>query len=85
MSRTARFLGFAGLLLAISGLNQGFAAEDYQSPNTEFGVPDVQGVWNFKTRTSLERPETYAGELEVDEAILAGARRLEMDAVAAEQ
>lgn len=70
MSRTSQLFKFAGLLLALAGLNQGFAAEDYQPPTTEFGVPDVQGVWNFKTRTSLERPESYAGELEVDEATM---------------
>ena len=44
-----------------------FAAEDYRPPQTDFGVPDVQGVWNYKTRTTLQRAEVYEGELEVDE------------------
>jgi hypothetical protein len=43
---------------------------DYLPPKTTFGVPDVQGVWNYQTRTSLERPDAYAGELEIDEATM---------------
>jgi len=43
------------------------AAEDYTAPQTDFGVPDVQGIWSYATRTSLERPATYNGELEIDE------------------
>ena len=43
------------------------AAENYTPPKTDFGVPDVQGVWNYKTRTGLERADVYGGELEVDE------------------
>ena len=45
-------------------------AQDYAHPRTEWGVPDVQGVWNFKTRTTLERPEIYEGALEIDEAAM---------------
>lgn len=43
------------------------AAEDFVPPKTSFGVPDVQGIWTYETRTSLERPEIYEGELEIDE------------------
>ncbi|MFT4861797.1 MAG: hypothetical protein ACI95C_001007 [Pseudohongiellaceae bacterium] len=46
------------------------AQTDYVAPKTSFGVPDVQGVWNYETRTSLERPEVYAGMLEIDEATM---------------
>lgn len=70
MSRVNRILSFGGSLLLLAGLNTSFAQQDYQPPMTEFGVPDVQGVWNFKTRTGLTRPETYGGELEVDEATM---------------
>jgi hypothetical protein len=41
------------------------AAQDYQAPKTLFGVPDVQGVWTYQTRTSLQRPELYE-TLEID-------------------
>lgn len=43
------------------------AADEYQAPMTAFGVPDVQGTWTYATRTSLERPAQYNGELEIDE------------------
>ena len=58
------------LVLSVAVITQGFAAEDYQAPHTEFGVPDVQGVWTFETRTTLERPASYEGQLEVDEATM---------------
>jgi hypothetical protein len=65
-----QIISLAGALILALVMNSGLAQQDYQSPKTEFGVPDVQGVWNFKTRTGLQRPESYAGELEVDEATM---------------
>lgn len=59
-----------GLLIAALAGSVALAAEDYTPPKTDFGVPDVQGVWNYKTRTGLERAEIYEGELEVDEATM---------------
>ena len=56
--------------LFVLGGSQVVLAQDYSPPLTEFGVPDVQGVWNFKTRTSLERPGVYDGALEIDEATM---------------
>ncbi|HJN95669.1 MAG TPA: hypothetical protein QGF41_08205 [Gammaproteobacteria bacterium] len=56
--------------LFVLGGSQVLLAQDYSSPLTEFGVPDVQGVWNFKTRTSLERSDVYDGALEIDEATM---------------
>ena len=48
-------------------------AQDYQPPLTEHGQPDLRGVWNFSSRTPLQRPERF-GELEflqdVDRATL---------------
>jgi len=32
---------------------------DYQAPKTEFGQPDLRGVWNFSSNTPLERPKEY--------------------------
>lgn len=70
MNRLVRFTSFAAALLVSAGMAASFAAEDYISPKTAFGVPDVQGVWNFKTRTGLERADQYNGELEIDEATM---------------
>ena len=41
----------------------GFAAEDYTAPRTEWGQPDLQGVWNFSSNVPMERPARY-GERE---------------------
>lgn len=38
-------------------------AQDYQPALTEYGDPDLRGVWNFSSRTPLERPERY-GDIE---------------------
>jgi hypothetical protein len=62
-----RVTALASLMIAVFVGLHAFAAEDYMPPQTDFGVPDVQGVWNYKTRTSLQRADVYGGELEVDE------------------
>ena len=35
------------------------AAEGYTVPRTEWGQPDLQGVWNFSSEVPMERPEHY--------------------------
>ena len=57
---------FAALLMSL-GMAFTSAAENYEPPKTAFGVPDVQGIWTYETRTSLQRPEIYDGALEIDE------------------
>lgn len=37
----------------------GFAAEEYENPRTEWGLPDLQGVWNFASNTPMLRPARY--------------------------
>ena len=49
------------------GMSFATAAENFDPPKTAFGVPDVQGIWTYETRTSLQRPEIYEGALEIDE------------------
>ena len=46
------------------------AAEDEQTPRTAWGAPDLQGVWDFRTLTPLQRPEEFEGRevLTADEA-----------------
>lgn len=58
----------AAIILTLA-VNTAFA-QDYTPPQLSFGVPDVQGTWNFKTRTSMERPDSYNGALEIDEATM---------------
>jgi hypothetical protein len=50
----------AGQLLGAAGAA---AAEDFQVPRTEWGQPDLQGVWNFSTDIPLQRPARF-GERE---------------------
>lgn len=57
--------------LCIGSSSTVFAQDsDYDPPMTAWGVPDVQGIWNYENRTSLERPDIYEGALEIDEATM---------------
>lgn len=60
-------LVFTVTLVVFSNIELLQAEDEYAPPKTAFGVPDVQGVWTYETRTSLQRPEIYKGELEIDE------------------
>ncbi len=48
-------LGLGGLFFG----NAALGAEDYQAPRTEWGQPDLQGVWNYSYNVPLERPRQY--------------------------
>lgn len=48
-----------GLLLALSPLCLG---QGYQPPLTEYGLPSLEGVWNFSTQTPFERPEGFGDQ-----------------------
>ena len=52
-----RILAFvtAGLLIAEFALAQ----DDYTAPSTEWGQPDLQGVWNFSSVIPLQRPAFF--------------------------
>jgi len=60
--RKSAFSG-ASIIVGCSLLSVGFAAEDYITPRTEWGQPDLQGVWNFSSSVPMERPEHF-GERE---------------------
>jgi hypothetical protein len=45
------------LLILTSGLS--VAAENYEAPRTEWGLPDLQGVWNFSSDVPMLRPAQY--------------------------
>ena len=80
--------GFIAFLLAGS-----FALAqdgDYQVPRTEWGQPDLQGVWNFSSDVPMQRPQRYGAqqflseeELEERRAQVA-ANRAAADAAAAQ-
>jgi hypothetical protein len=56
--------------IALAAGNSSAQDDPYAPPRTAWGVPDVQGTWNYETRTGLERPDIYEGELEIDEVTM---------------
>lgn len=47
------------LLSAISGALFAQSDSDYEVPRTQWGQPDLQGVWNFSSNIPMQRPERY--------------------------
>lgn len=65
-------------LLSFSSVS---AQQDYVAPRTEWGQPDLQGVWNFSSDIPLQRPSEY-GEREfltTEEIAAIKARRVAID------
>jgi hypothetical protein len=60
-----------GITLAAAALAAP-AARAQSVPRTEWGDPDLQGVWNYGTMTPLQRPQEWAGieVLPEDEAVV---------------
>ena len=55
------------LLVAVSLLGCSLAVADFEPPRTSWGVPDVQGAWDYSSRTSLERSPIFEGDLVISE------------------
>jgi hypothetical protein len=58
------------------------AGKHWTPPRTQWGDPDLQGVWDYRTITPLERPQTMAGrqflsEEEVSQLETRAAKRLD--------
>ena len=45
------------LLILVPSL--GLATDNYTAPKTEWGLPDLQGVWNFSSNTPMQRPSQF--------------------------
>ena len=43
----------------LAGQSPGAEANDYTAPRTPWGDPDLQGMWDTRTYTPLERPEEF--------------------------
>jgi hypothetical protein len=54
-----RLLLLLSTLIAPISLCFAQTAEDYMVPRTEWGQPDLQGVWNFNSSTPMQRPERF--------------------------
>ena len=63
------------IFLAIQSSSTVFAAEEYLVPKTQWGQPDLQGVWNFASNVPTERPEEFgARQFLTQEEVLAAQR-----------
>lgn len=49
----------ATLLIIPFSFSAAQSADDYFVPQTEWGQPDLQGVWNFNSETPMQRPEEF--------------------------
>ena len=58
-----RLLFVVSLLVTAFGYSAIQAADDYVVPRTEYGQPDLQGVWNFSSNTPMQRAREF-GEKE---------------------
>ena len=55
--RSIVLVGVVAAIALAAGTAPPAAAQD--GPRTAWGVPDLQGVWDFRTITPLQRPEQY--------------------------
>ena len=55
--RSIALVGVVAAIAAVAGPVPPAAAQE--APRTAWGAPDLQGVWDFRTITPLQRPEQY--------------------------
>ncbi len=56
------------IAVLLGAANVSLAAESaYTAPRTEFGAPNLQGIWSLATQTNLERAERFGGKLVLSE------------------
>ena len=57
-----RKIGLAiALLLAIQAAPFGQGKKPWTAPRTPDGHPDLQGIWDYRSATPLQRPQQFAG------------------------
>jgi hypothetical protein len=68
----AAAIGIALLVPAVDGQGPGTPAAGATAPRTPWGEPDLQGIWDSKIITPMERPDKYADrEFLTDEEVAA--------------
>ena len=71
-------------LAAFAALSAAQAADDYQAPRTQWGQPDLQGVWNFSSTVPLTRPRQFGDReymTEEEAAMLASMTEAQFEAL----
>lgn len=72
-----KFFNIAALLISTSLATSVFAADAYIAPRTQWGQPDLQGVWNFSSNVPMQRPEQFGNrEFMTDDEIASMRARL---------
>ena len=80
-----RFLLIFSVLTSFCGVAVAQSGSDYEVPRTEYGQPDLQGVWNFSSNTPMQRPKSYGTqEFLTAEQIETAVARQEANAAAAD-
>jgi len=59
MKNSASLLAAAILSATALSTAQAQSGDSYQVPRTEWGHPDLHGVWNFSSDIPMQRPERY--------------------------
>ncbi len=59
MNRSIPLILSMSILIAVPSFAANNNAKDFKAPKTEFGHPEIRGVWNFSSNTPLQRPEEY--------------------------
>ncbi|PCJ25759.1 MAG: hypothetical protein COA96_06955 [SAR86 cluster bacterium] len=54
-----KLLVAATMLSALGSFSLAQAADDYEAPRTEWGHPDIEGVWNFASNIPMTRPRQF--------------------------
>lgn len=65
----------AALLCAMSPLGLAQADDNFEVPRTQWGHPDLQGVWNFSSSVPMQRPEQYGDREFMNEEEVAALRQ----------
>lgn len=70
------------LWFSLQVYQSGLAAEDYYVPRTQWGLPDLQGVWNFSSNVPMQRSEEFGEQqfLTDDEISAAQGQRFSLGA-----
>ena len=63
IQRRLASIGILAAVAAVLGLLPAAAAgQGWTAPRTPWGEPDLQGVWDFRTVTPMERPDEFEGQ-----------------------
>jgi hypothetical protein len=78
--QVAAGLATSAVLVLTSGFALAQSSGTPVPPRAAWGVPDLSGVWDFRTTTPLERPDEFAGQalLTAEEAAALKARASEL-------